>query len=213
MITEKINTSSSGPASDPPGMLQIANALSTGIAAQTAAYAELSQVLNHYSSSMNDYAKQEEVEGQKMADVQKWLPYVQWTVTALAMAGSFGAAAAPAIAAAASTFGAAGSTGEAVLSAAGNAVLNQSSVLPRVVSTATKGLEGLASAGQSVLQFYQSNQQSDIEKLSTGVETFDKTTEKDSDAIQILCKGAGATGGQINSMVSNEGSVAQRRFT
>src|ERR1700722_5249530 len=79
------------------GILQLANALSAGIAAQTVACAELNKYLNTYSNHMVNYAQNQIDLGKQMATVGEWINGIQWGVTALVVVATLGTAAVPAL--------------------------------------------------------------------------------------------------------------------
>jgi hypothetical protein len=176
-----------------PGTIQLAKALASGIAAESAAFAKMGQSLNTYSDNMNIYAQDEKAQGQKMAQTAQILTTIQWVTGVLSVL----------------TFGIGGLVGLGI-SAATSTV---AATISAVVDTGTAVIQGAIGATQGGMQAYKSDLQSKTEMDSTAVSTLGKTSDVSSDTIKNDSQGAGKLGSVINTMLMNEGAIERQKIT
>jgi hypothetical protein len=176
-----------------PGTIQLANALASGIAAESVAFAKMGQSLNTYSNTMSTHAQDEQVQGEKMTQAAQILTTIQWVTGILSVV----------------TFGIGGVVG---LGVSGLTSTVAATISP-LVDVGVSVTQGILGATQGGMQAYKSDIQSTTERDSTAVAALGKNSDVSSDAIKSESQGAGTLGSAINTMLINEGSIERQKIT
>ena len=172
-----------------PGTLSLANALASGISAQTVALAEQGKAANAMGSNMSGYAQKTVEEGAKMASILSVMEGIQ--IATIAVGGLTG------LAGAGVAFGADADTAPLIEAA---------------VNGAVQGGQGLVGLAQGSAQLAKSDVQSSIQIDNLATTTLGQVSQTQAKSEKNLSQGASATGSAINAMTQSMGSVMGHRF-
>lgn len=176
-----------------PGTLSLANALVSGISAESVATADLSKALNS-SQNVQEYAQDMIEQGQKMATITTVMEGLQYAFIGLGVAAGVGGVIA------------------SLVDAIPAALANLSKIAGQVVQVGTSVFQGTMGGVQGGLQAYKSTIQSDTQIDQTAVSSLSESTGSNGDTMKNLSQGASAIGAAISAMLSSAGTIETQRF-